>query len=150
MPRRPRSSLDDGAFHVVSRGTARTAIVVDDVDRRAFVALLDLTVVRFEWELDAYCLMTNHFHLVVTATRDRLSRGMHRLAGRHAERFNRRYDRVGHLFQGRYEARRIGSDESLERVCRYVEDNPVRAGICATAEQWPWSSARERAALSRP
>jgi putative transposase len=145
MPRRPRSALPEfGVFHVISRGVGRSAIVRDDLDREAFVHLESSTRREYDWICHAYCLMTNHYHLVVTAALERLSRGMHRLNSAYATRFNARYDRPGHLFQDRFASRLVPQDEDLLRVCRYVFDNPVRAGLCARADEWPWSGGELR------
>ena len=139
MPRPARSVLPPvGAYHVTSRGVARQAIHCDDEDRSLFVSLLRLTTRRWRWQLLAYCLMPNHFHLVVTSGLDRLSRGMHLLNFRYAQAYNDRYDRVGHLFQGRFATRVIETDEYFVSACEYVLDNPVRAGLCATRDDWPW------------
>jgi putative transposase len=139
MARQPRRVLADGFFHVTSRGTAATQIFLDDADRLTFVELLSKTIDRCSWTCHAYCLMTTHYHLVVEALLADLSRGMHRLNGIYAQRFNKRYDRIGHLFQGRYDARLIDSEEHLRAACQYVADNPVRARLCHRAEDWRWS-----------
>jgi putative transposase len=141
MPRQPRSLLGDGIFHVVSRGVARMVIFRDRDDYGGFVGLLGSVVDRFLWTHHAYCLMPNHFHLVVQTTRVRLSNGMHRLNGLYAEGFNDRYERVGHVFQDRFGARLIEDGSYLTAACAYVVNNPVRAGLVDTAEEWPWSSA---------
>ena len=139
MPRPPRSFLPSaGVYHVTSRGVARQAIVRDDFDRRCFRRQLNLARARHQWLVYAWCLMDNHYHLVVVCDLERLSRGMHLLNFRHAQRFNVRHDRVGHLFQGRFEARVIEGDEHFATVCAYVFDNPVRAGLCAGRTDWPW------------
>ncbi len=91
--------------------------------------------------------MGNHFHLVLEATRNDLSGGMHRLNGVYAQSFNACYDRVGHLFQNRFGVRVVESDRGLAGTCRYVFDNPVRAGFCEQPEDWPWSGGRAHAAL---
>jgi REP element-mobilizing transposase RayT len=83
--------------------------------------------------------MPNHYHLIVEATQDDLSLGMHRLNGRYAQRFNQRYDRVGHLFQNRFGSYVIGSDEHYERAMEYVRANPVAAGLCDRIADWPWA-----------
>jgi putative transposase len=150
MPRRARSTLPEfGTFHVISRGVARSAIVRDDLDREAFVRLELSTRREYGWICHAYCLMTNHYHLVVSAGLERLSRGMHRLNGVHASRFNARYDRPGHLFQDRFASRIVPEEDDLVRVCRYVFDNPVRAGLCAHADDWPWSGGEFRPLIRR-
>ena len=116
------------------------AITRDDADRVAWLSILDRTVHRFDLGLRAYCLMPNHFHLVFEADLDDLSRGMHRLNGLYAQRFNRRHDRTGHLFQGRFGLRAIDDETLLLDTCEYVLQNPVRAGLCEAAEAWPWSA----------
>src|SRR5918992_5781973 len=101
MPRRPRSSLPwPAAYHVTTRGVERRAIVLDAIDADAWVALLLDTARRFGWVLDTWTLMPNHFHLIVYTAQPQLSKGMQRLNGLYAQRFNRRYDRSGHLFGG--------------------------------------------------
>jgi REP element-mobilizing transposase RayT len=140
MPRRPRNVLPDGAYHITARGVARTPIFVDDDDREVFLTLLLSTIQRHAWTCHAFCLMTNHYHLIVETLRGRLSRGMHRLNGCYAQAFNERHNRVGHLFQGRYSAYVIEGEDYLTRSCRYVVENPVRAGLCAAPRDWPWSS----------
>ena len=140
MPRRPRRDLPEvGLYHVTSRGTNHCAIYLDDVDRKSFLTLLGSVVVRHEWICHAFCLMTNHYHLIVEAEQPDLSRGMHRLNGRYARLFNHRHGRDGHLFRGRYSVFVIDSQRRLEASCLYVLDNPVRAGLCNTASDWPWS-----------
>ena len=123
---------------MTARGVARQSIAADDHDRRAFVALLNGARRQNSWQLLAYCLMPNHFHLVVLSALERLSRGMHFLNSRYAQRYNTRHDRAGHLFQGRFGARTVDGEEHFSTVCEYVLDNPVRAGLCATPADWPW------------
>jgi putative transposase len=139
MARQPRGLLGDGIFHVTARGVARSALFLDCADFGGFAALLASVVERFRWRCHAYCLMPNHYHLVVETPRVKLSRGMHRLNFLYAQSFNDRYDRVGHLFQNRFGARLIESSEYLDDACTYVRMNPVRAGLCRSADDWPWS-----------
>lgn len=139
MPRPPRHLLGDGAFHVFVRGTARCLLCVDDHDYERLSGLLSKATARFGWRVHAHCLMPNHFHLVVETKLDALSRGMHWVTGIYAQRFNERHNRVGHLVQNRFGARVVEGDRALRRVCEYVVNNPVRAGLCETPEQWPWS-----------
>ena len=139
VPRSPRWDLPEfGVFHVTGRGVARADIYGDDDDRTFFVSLLRRAARRHRWQLLAYCLMTNHYHLVISTGVERLSRGMHLLNFRYAQGFNERYDRVGHLFQNRFDARVVASDEHLVATCAYVLDNAVRAGACSDRDQWPW------------
>jgi REP element-mobilizing transposase RayT len=142
VPRLPRYVFRDGTFHAVTRGAGGIAIYRTDFDRRAFVRLLGEVVQRHEWNVHAFCLMTNHYHLVVEALRDDLSDGFHRLNGIYAQAFNRRHARKGHLFGDRFWCGEIETEEQLATTCRYVLANPVRAGICRRIEDWRWSGSR--------
>jgi len=136
-----RSALPEhGVFHVVSRGVSESAIYRDDADRKTFLTILGSVVVKWDWSCHAYCLMTTHYHAIVEAEQRHLSRGMHMLNGRYARYFNERHNRHGHLFGDRYGVYVIEEDEHLEASCHYVLDNPIRAGLCATREDWPWSA----------
>lgn len=139
VPRRPRHLLGDGTFHITARGVARSEIFLDDHDYRAFLGLFRDAGNRFAWRTRAFCLMPNHFHLVVSTARIGLSAGMHRLNCLYAMRFNKRYKRSGHLFQNRFDARIVEGDRHAQAVARYVVDNPVRAGLCQDWRHWPWS-----------
>ena len=116
------------------RGVGGCDIYLDDDDRNRFLRLLRLATKISDWRLLAYCLMRNHFHLVVHGELERVSRGMHALAFRHAQAFNRRHQRRGHLFQDRFHTRVIGSEEHLGQACAYVLANAERVGIL----DWPW------------
>jgi putative transposase len=141
MPRGPRSILPAyGLFHAYSRGVDRVAISRDDVDRVAWLSFLERAIDRFDMTFYVYCLMPNHFHVVVESSLEQLSKGMHWLNGRYAARFNRRHERTGHLFQGRFGLRVIEDESALEGVCTYVFENPARAGLCEAPEDWPWSA----------
>ena len=142
MPRPLRTDLPDGIFHVTARGVDGAPIFRDDDDRRSFLRLLRETVTRYRWACHAFCLMTNHYHLVLEARQPDLSLGIQRLNGTHAQRFNRRHGRTGHLFGARYASWVVDSEAHFRATCRYVLLNPVRAGLCDRARDWPWSSAR--------
>ena len=114
----------------------------DANDYRLFLVLLRDAVEQWDWYVHVLCLMPNHFHLVVGTTGPRLSAGLHRANGVYAQSFNARYERSGHLFGDRFFARRIETEEELHAVCRYVLANPVRAGLCEAAADWPWSGSR--------
>jgi REP element-mobilizing transposase RayT len=139
---RPRSLIiEPGAmYHVASRGTRRTPIYLDDFDRRFFLRLLRDVVSRNGWICHAYCLMGNHYHLLLTTPQANLSDGMYRLNRLHAVRFNGRHDLVGHVFEGRYFGERIEGAAHLLELCRYIVLNPVRAHLCGHPTAWPWSS----------
>jgi REP-associated tyrosine transposase len=134
-----RPQLAGGFYHVIARGVAGSAIVSDDIDRERMVLLLRRAEARCGWRIHAYCLMTTHIHVVVETPDANVSKGLHWLLGVHAQRFNRRWLRFGHLFADRFSSRVIDTEEYLEEACRYVLDNPVRAGICDTRMAWPWS-----------
>ena len=123
-----------------ARGNAREVIFRDPCDHETYLAGLRRVVVKMRWRCLAYCLMGNHVHLVIETVTPNLGRGMHRLHGRYAQAFNQRHDRVGHVFQGRYGAKRIASDPQLLQTVRYVARNPVEAGLCDAPGAWPWSS----------
>ena len=137
-----RTDLADGYFHAYIRAFFGAVLFHDDADRRLFVSMLMRTAKRRTWELQALCLMSTHYHLVLRTTVTSLAAGMHWLTGVYAQRFNRRHRRFGHLFAGRYGSRTIDSDEYLVRACEYVLLNPVRAGLCLRAADWPWSGSR--------
>ena len=140
MPRPLRSALPEyGIFHAVNRGGDHCAIYRDGSDRKTFLTMLGSVVAEWEWRCHAYCLMTTHYHLIVETEQPRLSRGMQMLNSRYARYFNRRYDRHGHLWGGRYTVYVIEGDDRLEASCQYVLNNPVQAGLCANPEDWPWS-----------
>ena len=141
VARRPRRELPNGFFHATARGTNRTAIFLDDRDCEAFARLLVLVQKRWHWKVAAFCLMPNHYHVVLESTVEQLSKGMHALNGRHARRFNERHGRSGHLFQERFDARVIESESYFHASCQYVLENPVRAKLTRTPTDWPWSSA---------
>lgn len=127
-----------GVFHVTSRGVERRPIFIDDPDRETFLMLVEIAERVYRWRTLAYCLLSNHFHLVVTTTLGGLSNGMQMVTGRYAQIFNHRHERTGHLFQGRFHARPVTDDVYLATVCDYVLDNALRAGLCETRGEWPW------------
>lgn len=143
VPRLPRAALPaTGVYHVTTRGVARAAIARDDEDARLFLVLVAEVSRRERWNCHAFCLMPNHHHLIVAAELVRLSRGMQRLNGVYAERFNERHRRSGHLFGDRFAAWTIRDDDHLRDAAEYVLQNPVRAGLCDRPEEWPWSGRR--------
>jgi REP element-mobilizing transposase RayT len=133
MPRFPRSQLQDGYFHVTSRGAGGAHIFIADLDRLDFLHLLESTTRRVSWRAHVHCLLGTHYHLIVEATRESLSAGMQRLNGIYALRFNRRHARKGHLFAERYSSYVLRDDRHLEAAVEYVLQNPVKAGLCDDA-----------------
>jgi putative transposase len=139
----PRTSLPDGYFHVAARGVdARGSIFRDDDDRKTFLALMRHAARRHRWACHAYCLMGTHYHLVLETRRASLSSGLHRLNWLYALHYNGKYGRFGHVFADRFSARVIESEEYLFEACAYVLLNPVKAGLCESVEDWPWSYSR--------
>ena len=136
-----RSDLPDGHFHLTACGAGGTHVFVADLDRVEFLHALDITMARFGWQLLAYCLMGTHYHLVVETKAATLPPGMRWLNGVYARGFNKRHERRGHLFGARYDAWIIRDETHFHATTRYVLENPVRAGLCATPEEWPWSYA---------
>ena len=142
MARPLRLEYPGAFYHVTSRGNARARIYLDDNDHRRFLELLGKVCERYHWAIHAYCLMHNHYHLVIETPEPNLSKGMRQLNGVYTQDFNRRYGKVGHVFQGRYTAIVVDKDGYLLELTRYVELNPVRAKMVKSAGQWPWSSYR--------
>ena len=140
MARPLRIEFPGAVYHVTSRGNARQAIFIDDEDRGRFLDVLSIVVEMFKWLCHAYCLMENHYHLLIETPNGNLSKGMRELNGVYTQWFNQRYRRVGHLFQGRYKAIIVEKDNHLLSLCRYVVLNPARAGLIKKPEQWRWSS----------
>jgi putative transposase len=147
MARPLRICFPGAVYHLITRGNAKEAIVRDDIDRTAFLGTVERVVERFGWLCHSYCLMDNHYHLVIETPQPNLSNGMRQLNGLHAQFFNARYDRCGHVFQSRFRSLLVEKDSYLLAVSRYVVLNPVRAGVCDRPEQWSWSSYRATAGL---
>jgi len=140
MARPLRIQFAGAVYHVMSRGVAKQRIYLDDDDRREFLRYLRRVSRRLRWQVWAYCLMPNHFHLLVETSEPNLAQGMHDVNSAYSVAFNARHDRVGHLFQGRYKALLVDKDRYLLQLSRYIVLNPVRAGLCAAPDGWPWSS----------
>jgi putative transposase len=137
-------------YHITARGVRRTSIYLDDGDRFRFLAILAKVVQRYALRCHAYCQMTNHYHLAVTTSEANVSRAVRQLNGDYAQWWNRRHERVGHVFQARFNAQIVQDDAYLANVCRYIVLNPVRAGMVGSPELWPWSSYPATAGTARP
>ena len=127
-------------FHVTSRGDRREAIYEDSTDRLMFLDLFAKAIGRNNWVCHGYCLMTNHYHLIIETPEANLSKGMQQLNGVYAQASNRRHGRSGHLFQGRFTGILVDKDSYFLELTRYVVLNPVRAKMVDAAGDWPWSS----------
>lgn len=148
MPRPHRISFPGALYHVSVRGNNGGVIVHDDFDRRDLLATCAGAIGKFGWRCHAFCLMDNHFHLILETPEGNISSGMQRLNGTYAQHFNRRHKRTGHLFQGRFHAPLVDCDSHLLEASRYVVLNPIRAGLCSHPGAWPWSSYRATAGLA--
>jgi putative transposase len=142
VARQLRQEVEGGVFHVYARGNDKQSIFLDDADRQTYLFLLRRVVEEHGWRCLAYCLMENHVHLLIETPVPNLARGMQRLHGAYAQLFNERHGRVGHLFQGRYGAVHMESDQQLWATLAYIAANPVRAELCEKATDWRWSSCR--------
>lgn len=142
MSRPLRLEYPGALYHVTQRGNNQQDIFLDHDDREVFLELLGKCVKRFAWILTAYVLMSNHFHFVIQLTCASLSRGMQWLDSEYPRYFNRRYRRVGHLYQGRFNAPLVQKESYSLNVLRYDILNPVRAGLVARPEEYVWSSHR--------
>lgn len=136
--------------HITSRGNRRQPIFVDDYDRERFLMLVAKVSKKLGWRVIAYCLMTNHVHLVIDVPAFTISRGMQILNGQYAQAFNRRHGYVGHLFQGRFHDVRVDTEPYLLQVAKYVVLNPARAGMVQEAVEWRWSSHRAMLGKEQP
>ena len=145
MPRQLRLQFEDAIYHLLSRGDRREAIFRDSADRSRFLDTLAAACAKTAWQVHAYCLMSNHFHLVIETPRPNLVSGMKWLLGTYTMAFNRRHRLSGHLFAGRYKSLLVdaSSPDYLRAVCDYVHLNPARAGLVAAEEHlesYSWSS----------
>lgn len=140
MARHPRPQIAHGLYHVTMRGNNREDIFFDDDDRDRFLSGVATVRHRCGWHLHAYCLMTNHYHLLVETPKPNIAVGMQWLNSSYSHQQNRAYERIGHLFQRRYADGLITETEHLRTVLRYIPLNPVKAGLCRRPEDWRWSS----------
>ena len=148
MARPLRLEYEGAVYHVTSRGNEKANVFRDERDRTRFLEILGLVATASGWLVHAWCLMGNHYDLVVETPRGNLSSGMQRINGRYTQWFNIRHRRSGHLFQGRYKAILVERETHLLELCRYVVLNPVRTGTVPSASAWAWSSYRATAGRS--
>lgn len=142
MARPLRLEFPGAVYHLTARGNAQQAIYIDDGDRNRFLGLLGREIRQHGWRCHAYCLMPNHYHLLIETPEGNLVNGMRQLNGVYTQAFNHRHGRVGHLFQGRYKSIIVERESYLLELCRYIVLNPVRANMVTEAGLWPWSSYR--------
>lgn len=144
MSRPLRIEHSGALYHVTARGDRQGNIYRSDTDRLVWLSILGDTCARFNFVIHAYCQMTNHYHLLVETVDGNLNRGMRHLNGNYSQYFNRTHDLVGHVYQGRYDAILCQRDSYMQELSRYIELNPVRAGMRRLPEEWPWSSYRTK------
>jgi REP element-mobilizing transposase RayT len=135
-----RIEYPGAVYHVTGRGNARQDVYLCEGDRVCFLDILRQVNHRYNWICHAYCLMDNHYHLLIETPDGNLSSGMRQLGGVYTQNFNRRHGRVGHLFQGRYKSVLVQKESHLLEAVRYVALNPLRAGMVSSVADWPWSS----------
>lgn len=140
MSRPLRLEFPEALYHLTSRGDRREDIYEDDEDRLAFLEVFSSVIEQFNWVCYAYCLMGNHYHLLVQTLDANLSKGMRQLNGVYTQAYNRRHQKTGHLFQGRYKSILVDEDNYLLELSRYIVLNPVKAGMVKRVDQWKWSS----------
>lgn len=145
MARPLRLEFAGALYHVTSRGDRREDIYLTDDDRNAYLEILGKVCERYNWIVHAYCLMDNHYHILIETPDSNLSKGMRQLNGVYTQHFNRTHRRVGHVYQGRYKAIIVQKEAYLLEVARYVVLNPVRARMVRAAKDWVWSSYRATA-----
>lgn len=140
LPRGPREFVDEGFFHIIARGNNKQEIFHKSNDYTYYLSLVDRYAVKHGVSLNAYVLMPNHVHLIIQGGTTPLGKFMQGVQQCYAQTYNKRYNRVGHVFQGRYKALLIEDEVYFIGLIRYIHLNPVRAGLCSTPEEYPWSS----------
>lgn len=142
MPRIRRSLVDSAIYHVINRGNSKQEIFHKDMDYEIFIDLIRKTKLKYKIQIFAYCLMPNHFHILLKS--EELSKYMHLLMSSHVRKYHKHYGTSGHIWQGRYKSFIVQSDEHLLVISRYIEGNPVRGGLVKSAKDWKWSSHLDR------
>ena len=147
MARAPRLEFSGALYHVTARGVHQAPIFLDEVDRVVMLRILVQALRDFDARLFAFCLMGNHYHLVIQTWKPNLSMVMHRINSTYCRSFNQSHGRRGHVFEGRFKAVLVDRDNYLLQACRYVDLNPVRARLIDSPGLWRWSSYRAHAGL---
>lgn len=149
MPRAPRKKSESGIYHIIMRGINRQIIFADDEDCRKFLDTLEKYKDVCEYKIYAYCLMGNHLHLLLNEGKELLEQVMRRICGSFVYWYNRKYDRVGNLFQDRYRSEPVEDDKYFLTVIRYIFQNPVKAGLVTSIEKYRWSNYSEYVGVNR-
>jgi len=150
MARQLRIQFEGALYHIISRGNERMMIFLDETDRIKYLHILHTTIKRFNWLCHVYCLMGNHYHLMIETPDANLAKGMKYLNQTYSQFFNWKYNRVGHLFQDRYKSYIVQKEAYLLHCCRYIVLNPWEAGLVPHPKDWKWSSYRATAGLEKP
>ena len=150
MPRSPRLEYPGAVYHITARGIQQGPIFIDDCDRVSLMANLAQALQVGDAQAFAYCLMGNHYHFVIQTRRANLSTLMHDINSPYCMGFNQRHQRRGHVFEGRFKAVHVDQDAYLLEVCRYVDLNPVRAGLVHSPMGWAWSSYQAHVGAASP
>jgi putative transposase len=150
MARPIRIEFPGALYHITSRGNARQSIFEHFNDKKQFLSVLDQVVVRYHWLCHAYCLMDNHYHLLIETSEPTLSVGMRQLNGVYTQAYNRKYQKVGHLFQGRFKSILVEKETYLLELCRYIVLNPVRAKMVTHPRYYTWSSFKATSGIINP
>jgi len=143
MARPIRIQYPGATYHVISRGIERREIFKTDADYLLFKKIFIEVIKRYNWECYAYCLMPNHYHLLIKTLDPNLSIGMCQLNSDYSQKYNIRHSRVGHLLQGRYKAILVEEKTYKNKLIRYITLNPVKAGLVSSLGDWHWSSYHE-------
>lgn len=142
MPRMARQKSSTKVYHVILRGNAKQDIFLEEQDYYKFIKEICNTKEKYQYELYAYCLMSNHVHLIIYDKMDNLSKALQSLTVSYSSYWNKKYERVGHLFQNRFLSKNVETKSYLKTLCRYIHQNPCKSGI-AEMEEYPWSSYQE-------
>jgi REP element-mobilizing transposase RayT len=140
MPRQARKMSGSSIYHIMIRGNERRKIFLDDEDRARFIDTLQIKIEASKGKLFAFCLMDNHVHILVGEGNETIANIMKRINVSYVIYFNKKYNRIGHLFQDRFKSEVIEDDSYLLEAIRYIHNNPVKAGIISRAADYPWSS----------
>lgn len=143
MVRVPREISDSGIYHVMIRGVNRQNIFEDDEDRYRFIEILKHFKDVCKYELYSYCLMNNHIHLLIKELDDTISVAIKRISASYVLWYNKKYNRVGHLFQGRFKSEPVNNDAYFIMVLRYIHQNPIKAGMASNIRTTKWTSHHE-------
>jgi len=150
MARPLRIQFEGALYHIISRGNEKMMIFLDDADRIKYLNVLHTTIERFNWMCHVYCLMGNHYHLMIETPDANLAKGMKYLNQVYSQFFNWKYHRVGHVFQGRYKSYIVQKETYLLHCCRYIVLNPWEAKLVEHPKEWKWSSYTATAGLIKP